>query len=174
MDQFVCVRCRVAKDRAGFYGDRRRPHGLQSACRTCVGIRSKERSLLRRTGMFSIYMLSDPPTNLVRYVGCTGGSIATRLRQHISSSRADGPWPVSCWIRELREQGTHPQIHLISSVSKEEAGPEEDFWIDRCLAMGAKLLNQRRVDGSFFPETLEKLRIAQWRRWHGSRSGEVI
>jgi len=85
-----------------------------------------------------IYLLSDPLTNEIRYVGQTGDP-GMRYEQHISRS-ANRPH-VGEWIGELKKVGAAPVMILVEECSKKEARKVEQNWITKCLFDGADLLN---------------------------------
>lgn len=62
--------------------------------------------------MSIIYLLSDPRTHAVRYVGQTSKGAGTRLRQHINEADSRKTH-VACWIRSLRAEGHCPLVHVV-------------------------------------------------------------
>ncbi len=91
----------------------------------------------RRAGevRVSIYALLDPRHSppSVRYVGCTRGSVDTRLSMHISEAvRGDTDRPKDEWVRELIREGLEPTYQLLERVYDVGIGAErERYWITR-------------------------------------------
>lgn len=90
-----------------------------------------------------IYCLKDPETNEIRYVGKTVGSLANRLRGHISVARTRAKRGHSVnWIVHLLERGLHPIIELIEIVQPGNDWAErERYWIGYGRASGWRLTN---------------------------------
>ena len=92
----------------------------------------------------SIYVLSDPRTGLVRYVGKTARSIDRRLYEHVCAARNDyrPHSPIMRWIKKLCAENLRPlvcEIELIVGGKSWEL--REQYWIKRYRAEGASLLN---------------------------------
>lgn len=67
-----------------------------------------------------IYVLRDPATLEVRYVGCTGAP--DRRRHEHESARAIGPnHPLTAWERRLKAEGTPPVFEVIATVQTDSA-----------------------------------------------------
>ncbi|MBB5444642.1 MULTISPECIES: GIY-YIG nuclease family protein [unclassified Paraburkholderia] len=75
----------------------------------------------------NIYLLRDPRTSEVRYVGKTVRSIESRLRGHISDSRRQ-KIRVSRWIASLLAIDMRPLVELIE-VAHEDWQERERHWI---------------------------------------------
>lgn len=89
--------------------------------------------------MYKIYVLKDPNTGNVRYVGMTKKTLEQRLAGHI---RETGNGDKYEWINGLRETGQSPIIELIEKGANEnKAITRERFWIDHYLQAGCDLLN---------------------------------
>lgn len=88
-----------------------------------------------------IYVLKDPASPLdVRYVGCTAGSAAMRLKQHIEDA-ASGKTNDRCnWIRSVIADGRFPVVETLDTVEGDWEIAER-FWIDYFKTNGAKLVN---------------------------------
>jgi len=74
-----------------------------------------------------IYVLRDPRTNEVRYVGKTVKSLSARLSGHIFSSKSARTHRDK-WIASLMAHGVRPTIELIE-VAFENWAAREAFWI---------------------------------------------
>lgn len=88
--------------------------------------------------MIKIYVLIDPFSNEIRYIGKTKFSLKDRLCKHLityeKNHRAN-------WIRSLIKRGTKPIIELLEEVSEDEWAFWEKFWISQFKIWGFKLLN---------------------------------
>lgn len=88
--------------------------------------------------MVFIYLLLDPVTGEIRYVGWTAKALATRLRQHLRDRCAcHRTW----WIRGLLHQGLRPQIQLLQAVPSEQWAEAERYWIAHFRDAGCPLTN---------------------------------
>lgn len=85
-----------------------------------------------------IYVLRDPRTRAIRYVGRTIKPAASRLGEHIAEARRHGPEPVYRWIRRLQQRGLAPQIEVIDTNA--DIGREKHL-CERLVRDGALLLN---------------------------------
>src|ERR1017187_4013369 len=90
--------------------------------------------------MSSIYLLRDPRTGDVRYVGqSVFGEV--RLNSHLRITEAGGMNPVHCWIRKLVSMNFTPEWELQEDVSREDVDEAEVWYIAAYRAAGCKLLN---------------------------------
>lgn len=62
------------------------------------------------TKNYTIYGLTDPDTNEVRYVGRTTTALSLRLAHHVASARGGSEQFVAMWVRSLLNVGKRPQI----------------------------------------------------------------
>jgi hypothetical protein len=86
-----------------------------------------------------IYVLSDPTTDTIRYVGKTMKRPQQRLSEHLSEARAGRRRHVYNWIRSLTAP---PRIEVIEDgLAPEQAADAERFWISQFSAWGFKLTN---------------------------------
>lgn len=85
-----------------------------------------------------IYVLVDPRTAEIRYVGVTVKVLAYRRSQHISTAKAGDKRHVSNWIRTLLSTGREPVI-LCVEVTKDRS--RENYWIAHYRAAGLDLTN---------------------------------
>lgn len=121
-----------------------------------------------------IYVLRDPDSGLVRYVGKTRDP-AARLDQHRGCSDK-----TKChrtrWLARLRREGKAPTMEVVEVVPHggDWSGAERD-WIDRGLALGWPLTNTYKTAEHTAPslfgepggklgliETVEGARVALW------------
>jgi len=102
--------------------------------------------------MFSVYVLVDPRTKKIRYVGQTKQRLSRRLYQHVikCSSPSQKQRHVNYWIAGLLAEGYKPQIRLVCKRNaKEEIDKVERVIISR-LSGTAKLCNHTSGgDGSY-------------------------
>ncbi len=106
--------------------------------------------------MGNIYILVDPITEEIRYVGATTHSLKKRLYQHLHPSC---PSRAREWIKALQSRGLVPRIHLVEKSPDDALMSKEAFWIRFYLKAGVPLLNVE----STWPdlENLEKPRVIQ-------------
>lgn len=81
-----------------------------------------------RSRPWEIYTLSDPRTNLVRYVGMTFRAKA-RLREHVSRAKRGGKTHRDNWIRSLIAQGLRPTYQIVEHGSGHGWKEAEQKWI---------------------------------------------
>lgn len=71
---------------------------------------------------WKIYVLLDPRTTppTARYVGCTSGSVDTRVSLHISSAyhAHDSDLPKIVWLRDLLKDEVEPQYLVVERLPK--------------------------------------------------------
>jgi hypothetical protein len=87
-----------------------------------------------------IYVLRDPRTNAIRYVGKTVRSLVRRLSAHILRS-GEKRTHRDCWIAGLLMAGLKPVIEPID-VAGDDWAEKERFWIAHFRAAGCDLTNQ--------------------------------
>lgn len=88
----------------------------------------------------SIYLLVDPRSEQVRYVGKSIHP-GKRLKQHVTyAARRNAP--INCWVRSLLRADTTPTMMVIEEVPEDKSWEEaERFWIAFFRLAGADLLN---------------------------------
>ena len=84
-----------------------------------------------------VYALIDPNTRQVRYVG-QSKNIHKRYVAHLSAPRK-AAYPVTMWVRKLRDQGLRPEIKVLEKHARPES--IEKAWIAKMREEGANLLN---------------------------------
>jgi hypothetical protein len=88
-----------------------------------------------------VYVLKDPRTNAVRYVGWTAIDPALRLHRHIKDSRRKTAYRSSAWIVSLTRAGFDPQIEVIEQGVGSAWKEAERRWIAFYRANGNRLTN---------------------------------
>ena len=89
--------------------------------------------------MVFIYMLIDPKSNQVRYVGKTT-NINRRLRRHINERFLHDSYK-DRWIRKLIDNNILPEIEVVDEVEKSNWGYWEKFYISYFNYLGCELTN---------------------------------
>lgn len=75
-----------------------------------------------------IYLLKDPDTDAIRYVGKTTDP-ARRLNAHIGHARAGKKYHVCRWIKSLLDSGKLPIMEIVDEVADEEWESVERYYI---------------------------------------------
>lgn len=96
-------------------------------------------SVENKLNVVYIYMLVDPLTNLVRYIG-KANDIDVRFKEHIRKSKYSKTYKNN-WINSLLKEGFEPIIEIIDIVSDNDWGFWEQFWIDQFKVWGFNLTN---------------------------------
>ena len=86
-----------------------------------------------------IYILSDPVTREVRYVGKSNDP-QHRLRVHIRNS--EEATHRGRWVKHLKSLGLEPLLDIIDEVSVDEWQEREQYWIQYYRSQGAPLTNE--------------------------------
>lgn len=92
----------------------------------------------KSTPLTTIYILIDPETKKVRYVGQTVRPLEERLRDHLKDKNKNHR---TCWIRSLKNRGLTPSIHLVENVIGNNWQEREQYWIAYYRSIGAPLVN---------------------------------
>jgi len=95
----------------------------------------------------ALYLILDPTTKQIRYVGATG-NFRKRIESHCS---AGSPMPVGRWIAQLRREGKRPIFVKVIGFGAFSTVEEEDHLVAmerRAIAaaaekVGLALLNRR-------------------------------
>lgn len=114
----------------------------------------------------SIYVLIDPRSGEIRYVGQTRRSLSIRLREHVQGRR----WcRRMAWLTVLRRQEVTPVIRLVQQVPIAAVDEAERYWIAYFRGIGCALVNS--TDGgdgcsghSMSDEGRSKIAVANSRR----------
>lgn len=86
-----------------------------------------------------IYVLIDPITNMVRYVGKTN-NITQRYQAHLNRARKHQIHKKN-WIEKLKKEGLKPIIEVIDVVPINEWVYWETYWISQMKTWGFDLIN---------------------------------
>ena len=84
----------------------------------------------------AIYVLRDPDTLEIRYVGKTKDPVV-RLSCHMSAAKS-GRRGKDAWIRSL---GKRPIMEILEWVPEREVPESERWWVAELLSDGCKLFN---------------------------------
>lgn len=87
-----------------------------------------------------IYTLSDPVSNVVRYVGETSHASRRRKQCLTRSTLCRKHYRVDAWVADLRERGLFPVFEIIEETEARRS--RETHWISVYIAGGADLLNE--------------------------------
>lgn len=103
-----------------------------------------------------IYTLTDPRTNLVRYVGRSCNP-ETRYKGHVYKTASRELTEKGKWISELRSFGLRPSMSIVENVefTTEKVIERERRWIFHYIQQGAPLTNR---EVKMMPRLVEKLR----------------
>lgn len=101
-----------------------------------------------RPGEGRTYVLRDPRNDLIRYVGATTVSLASRLKGHVAATRPDAygdlrTAPVTRWVAELLDEGLQPSIEELEIVDRARLAAVERGQISAHHRDGWPLLNVR-------------------------------
>lgn len=91
-----------------------------------------------------IYILTDPSSYEIRYVGKTTKSLSHRLSCHISPAELKIKTHKTNWIKSLLKIGMKPQIEcieIIETTDQETHSAREIYWIAELRKLGVKLTN---------------------------------
>lgn len=136
---------------------------------------------------FKIYVLKNPDTEDIRYVGMTSVDLMVRLERHITTFKQakNRKNRVRVWIWELIPLGRVPIIELIEEVDEDVCDEREKYWIKFYRDQGCDLLNRAhggRHGGSgggwtvpYKPnssEHIEKVRVALTGKKRGPQKEE--
>lgn len=93
---------------------------------------------------WTVYVLKNPRTNAVRYVGFTSQKLSRRLLDHVSDATRSGN---HCrthkdnWLLSLLSIGLCPVIEVLEAGSGDGWKEAERRWIAHYRSMGARLVN---------------------------------
>jgi predicted GIY-YIG superfamily endonuclease/predicted transcriptional regulator len=90
-------------------------------------------------GAVYIYVLKDPDTGAVRYVGLTRNP-HVRLYQHVNGLSVDPPQKKE-WVATLAAAGKAPALEVVDVCAEADALAAEARWIECYRSQGADLLN---------------------------------
>lgn len=114
------------------------------------------------TQKFLVYMLLDPDTGSVRYVGRSSSALRRPFNHFRCKRVREKRDACHAWVRAVLRRGKEPVVQVLQAVSKQSLLDEcERFWIRHFQLLGEPLLNSWLVD----PETLTLVR----RGWRHSK-----
>lgn len=90
--------------------------------------------------MVKIYVLKDPITLEIRYIGKTIKTLDERLAQHYHSPKRNN-YHNACWVGSLRKKGLKPIIELLELVDEEVWEETEKRYIKNFRNLGYDLTN---------------------------------
>lgn len=113
-----------------------------------------------------IYILKDPISNEVRYVGKSNNP-QNRLKKHLSESNLIESWtPKNKWLLSLRKDNLSPIMEIIDSTYLDNINELEVYWIKHYRDLGIDLTNGTNGGDGFDwtgrkhrSETVEKMKI---------------
>ncbi len=86
-----------------------------------------------------IYVLIDPISEEIRYVGWTSKSLRSRYYNHIHNSR--GKNYKDRWVRKLKRAGLRPRMTLLQSLPNGLGLDAECYWVAYFRSLGCPLTN---------------------------------
>lgn len=115
---------------------------------------------------WSIYTLTDPRDNSVRYVGVTHQKLARRLSEHLSVAKTKKQHDHrSCWLRKLISEGLTPLASILEQGEGDGWAACEIKWIAHYRGEGCKLVNATEGgEGTigWSPNREQRERISKW------------
>lgn len=119
----------------------------------------------------SVYVLIDPETQEIRYVGWTSQALSKRMYEHLyhcKGTTEKAKTHKSAWMRKVLQTG-RPIIRLVQSVEPENCPDAERYWIGYFKGLGCDLTNATEGGegtlGRHHTEAAkEKMRLAWERR----------
>ncbi len=117
----------------------------------------------------SIYTLTDPRTNEIRYIGKTINKLNIRLSKHISNVKYGKLNYCKNWILSLMKLGLKPIIQLIEETNESQWEEREKFWIKQFKLEGKRLTNA--TEGGETPNHL-LISIASKKMWENAEYRE--
>lgn len=116
---------------------------------------------------YTIYKLTDPITNEIRYIGLTFNDLKQRLKSHCSDSSKSHK---SNWIRQLKSKGLKPLIESIEGDISyyDRCCEREIYWIDKFRSEGHPLTNMAsggNKNKKMSDETRKKMSESQFERY---------
>ena len=134
-----CNVCRVEKPLDAFSPSEQCRYGVMNTCRLC---RNEKNRAKRNTGKHYVYLLIDPITKAIQYVGRTACT-KERLKGHIDDARLAPHMnpPKAAWINGLIALGMKPRLEVIEKCTKENVVLRERYWIIYYWSRCTNLLN---------------------------------
>ncbi len=107
-----------------------------------------------------IYVLLEPDTNNVRYVG-KAVDLYTRIRNHYKPSRLIDKTHKNNWLNKLLNKGKYVKVSIVEQLDDENLLNEaEKKWIKHYKDLGCDLTNgtEGGDGGKMSPESIEKMK----------------
>jgi len=107
-----------------------------------------------------IYVLLEPDTNNVRYVG-KAVNLYTRIRNHYKPSRLIDKTHKNNWLNNLLNEGKYVKVNVVEQLDDEKLLNEaEKKWIKHYKDLGCDLTNgtEGGDGGKMSPESIEKMK----------------
>ena len=107
-----------------------------------------------------IYVLLEPDTNNVRYVG-KAVDLYTRIRNHYKPSRLIDKTHKNNWLNKLLNKGKYVKVNIVEQLDDENLLNEaEKKWIKHYKDLGCDLTNgtEGGDGGKMSPESIEKMK----------------
>lgn len=120
--------------------------------------------ILPGPGFVSIYVLLDPRTDKVRYVG-RAINPAMRLSSHLSFPKWDDTMPKQKWLRELVILGLRPRMFVFETVAERQSINRERHWILFYRAKGEADCNCHATASEEKYQKSKKNNLAAKRKW---------
>jgi len=119
-----------------------------------------------------IYILRDPLSNEIRYVGKTKGNLRTRLANHISDKRSNHR---TCWLKKLKSLNLLPIMEVIDKTDDFKKSSElEIYYIKKYKEEGCDLVNSTEGgEGTLGRIVSQEQRNTQSEKLKGKMKGET-
>lgn len=85
-----------------------------------------------------IYVLKEPESNIVRYVGKTRRTLKYRLQRHLTDTDKNHK---THWIQSLKSKNLTPTIESVEMVNDSTWAEREIYWIEYYKNLGYNLTN---------------------------------
>ncbi len=123
---------------------------------------------------FTIYVLCDPETEAIRYVGITRFELSERLTEHVKESNYHQKSHRHKWIRSLFKRGLRPLIRKIDETDEKHRNERERHWIAE-LGKTCNLVNGTEGGEGLINPSLEvRKRISESLKINGYKGGRAL
>lgn len=126
--------------------------------------------------MGSIYVLRDPRSGEIRYVGHTVGSLAARLVSHLSEARTSKEETYKLrWLRQLQSKHLKPTIHFVAATTINDWEDKERRAIAKARELGHPLTNTSPGGAGhyrFSPERVQRHAATALATWQAKSPAE--
>ena len=166
-DLKVCKVCGITKSATSGYTAKFK------TCKECRAEAARPPSARATSGW--VYILIDPRSHEIRYVGITI-SIKKRLEGHLRPHPKDQSYRAR-WVRKLLRLGMKPRMRVLQELPKRSLGKAERYWIAHFKSLGCPLVNAT-LGGEdafeFTTEVREKMSASAKKRWAGMTAEERL